>query len=215
MQLHSDDFLQELQSVNLSCLPWMISSVIKLQLHRKKKNKVCSIKTYKLCIPLGIGALNNSCPGMKGIWMILDKCKCYGIWLSKHAVFCTHAICWEWVTAAKYIVLLTLYTAMINWSRQGIGESTTIQHSLMVWQNTQAANFPLLPWFPCLLAIKPSPDVIFRKPLNSRGGNSSAPQPHWTGAVQDESWKLSSKVWEGGRTVWVAQQFVVHRSWTQ
>lgn len=58
--------------------------------------------------------------------MILAKCKFYIIWLTKHAVICPHAICWEWVTAAKYVVVLTLYTTMTNRRRQGMGSSTTI-----------------------------------------------------------------------------------------
>lgn len=79
--------------------------------------------------------------------MILAKCKFYIIWLTKHAVICPHAICWEWVTAAKYVVVLTLYTTMTNRRRQGIGSSTTIwqtfPHGLIEHISSQFPLFSL------------------------------------------------------------------------
>lgn len=114
---------------------------------KKKKKKYLHQNTKKLCRALGIYTLKRKECKESEWFSTRAKCKCYCIWLQKCAVFCTRAICWVWITAAKYIVLLTLYTAMTNWSRQGIGESTTIwltfPHGLLEYTSSQFPSAPL------------------------------------------------------------------------
>lgn len=121
--------------------------------HRKKKQwNIISIKRHRSYVNLWeFVHLNksDSCQGgnAKNPNDFRAKCKCCCIGLWRRAVFCTGAICWVWIMAAKYIAPLTLYTDMTNWSGQGIGESTaiwlTFPHGLIEYTSSQFPSAPL------------------------------------------------------------------------
>lgn len=104
MQLNTDNLIQghHYEKLGKSKAPVTLSYLL-MDIHRKGKQwNVSSLKMHRyhgnLC---QIQNLPRHGQNLDGSWA---KCKCYCIWLYKHDVFCTRAICWEWITAAKYIV---------------------------------------------------------------------------------------------------------------
>lgn len=86
----------------------------------------------------------------------------------KRAVLCTRAICWVWITAAKYMVPLTLsYDKLKQTGNSRVNNYLTNIPSWSERIHKQPISLCSLVFLPCWL-YSPSPGVIFRKALKNR-----------------------------------------------
>lgn len=124
----------------------------------------------KLNKPLGISAFINSWHGTQVIWIPPPRPHPRshqfhrgGIWISKQAVFCTGAICWEWVTAAKFMVPLTLNTALTKLKQAGNRRVNNYPSNIPSWSDRThtIGQFPSAASFPLPAGYEAFPQMLF------------------------------------------------------
>lgn len=88
---------------------------------------------------------------------------CGGIWISKQAVFCTGAICWEWVTAAKFMVPLTLNTVLTKLKQAGNRRVNNYPSNIPSWSDRThtIGQFPSAASFPLPAGYEAFPQMLF------------------------------------------------------